>query len=199
MRALRVVLIGGTSSVGKSSLAHVLATRLGWRCVSTDSLGRHPGRPWQVGDRQVPPHVARHYLARPAEDLTTDQLRHYERMWPVIESLVSAHACEHGPGRLSLEGSGVWPDRAVQVTGSRVAAIWLTASPGTLRERIYAASRYRELAGREQFLMDQFLRRTNLYNELMVSAVSRLGLALVDVDSLPSLDALAAQCFRLLS
>ena len=40
------MLIGGTSHVGKSTLGKALASKLGWDCVATDSLGKHPGRPW---------------------------------------------------------------------------------------------------------------------------------------------------------
>lgn len=171
---------------------------VGWTCTSTDRLGRHPGRPWKAGDRPVPAHVARHYRTLPVADLAAEQLRHYERMWPVIELLVRASARETGRDRLIIEGSGVWPDRAATVTGSTVAAIWLTASPPTLRERIYSASRYAGLNGRERFLVDQFLGRTQRYNDIMMSAVRRLSLPLLDVDAVPSLDALVEQCVQLL-
>lgn len=58
---LRVVLIGGTSHTGKSTVAKRIAEKIGATCVSTDSLARHPGRPWPAA-RDVPPHVVRHYL-----------------------------------------------------------------------------------------------------------------------------------------
>ena len=44
---LRVVLIGGSSHVGKSTLSEALAARMGWERLSTDSLALHPGRPWK--------------------------------------------------------------------------------------------------------------------------------------------------------
>jgi hypothetical protein len=39
----RVVLIGGTSHVGKSMVARVVATERGFECRSTDKLAKHPG------------------------------------------------------------------------------------------------------------------------------------------------------------
>ena len=57
MRTVAVVLIGGTSHVGKSTVARALATSLGFRHVSTDRLARHPGRPWTT----TRPHVREHY------------------------------------------------------------------------------------------------------------------------------------------
>jgi 2-phosphoglycerate kinase len=195
---LSVVLIGGTSNVGKSTLAQALASRLGWSSVSTDSLGRHPGRPWIAADRPIPAHVAEHYLSLSIEDLTTEQLRHYRRMWPVIRSLIATHTRVHDAGGLILEGSGVWPDQVAEISDPAVAAIWLTASPATLRGRIYSASRYPELADDGRFLVDKFVGRSNLYNEVMLSAVRRLGLACVDVDDVSSPVALVDQCLRFL-
>ena len=194
---LSVVLIGGTSNVGKSTLAQALARRLGWSCVPTDSLGRHPGRPWTVADGQIPAHVGEHYLSLPIEELATAQLRHYARMWPVIRSLIETHACDHDDAGLIVEGSGVWPDRVAEISDPKVAAIWLTASPATVRGRIYSASRYAELADDATILVDKFVGRSNLYNEVMLSAVRRLGLACVDVDDVCSPGALLERSLRL--
>ena len=197
MRNLRVGLIGGTSNVGKSTLAQALASRFGWACVSTDSLGRHPGRPWKIDGRPIPAHVPEHYLSLPVPDLATEQLRHYERMWPAIQSLIYAHVREDRADRLILEGSGVWPDRVAELKTARIASIWLTASRQTLRARIYSASGYAELSGGERILVDRFLGRTERYNEIMLDAARRLALPLVDVDSASSLDGLVDRCIQL--
>jgi 2-phosphoglycerate kinase len=196
VRDVRVVLVGGTSNVGKSTLAQALAARLGWRCMSTDKLGRHPGRPWRTDDRPIPEHVAAHYASLSIADLTSEQVSHYERMWPVMTSLIDAHTSGQCAGRLILEGSGVWPDRVAEVLSAEVAAVWLTASPATLRGRIYSASRYAELPDDEKVLIDHFVGRTERYNELMLTAVGRLDFALIDVDSTSSVDELVERCLR---
>jgi len=194
MRDVSVVLIGGTSHVGKSTLARALAQKLGWSCVSTDRLGRHPGRPWTAGGKPVPAHVVTHYLTLPVEVLTREQLRHYEQMWPVIRSLVERHVDAPGAGRLVLEGSGVWPDRVAAQQTANVESVWLTAAPETLRERIYAASGYSDLGSTEKALVDKFVGRTLRYEEIMMRAVRRLGLNAVDVDAAPSPGALVEWC-----
>ena len=45
MPHIKLILIGGTSHTGKSTLARQLAEELGWNYLSTDQLARHPGRP----------------------------------------------------------------------------------------------------------------------------------------------------------
>lgn len=44
LKQTRVILIGGSSHVGKSTLAQYQAAKLGWNYRSTDKLARHPGR-----------------------------------------------------------------------------------------------------------------------------------------------------------
>lgn len=40
---MRVILIGGSSHSGKTTLAETLSAKLGASLVATDSLARHPG------------------------------------------------------------------------------------------------------------------------------------------------------------
>ncbi|MFD7158858.1 AAA family ATPase [Kribbella sp. NPDC059898] len=165
---MRVLLIGGTSNVGKSTAAEALAARLGFTYVSTDRLGRHPGRPW--GD--VPAHVVEHYRSHDAGALIDGLLAHYERMWPRIEELVTAHAVD-GPG-LVLEGSGVWPEYVRRLTTPYTSAVWLTASEQVLTSRIQQASGYRTLPHDGRHLVDQFLARTTRYQHRMLAYLDDL-------------------------
>jgi adenylate kinase family enzyme len=89
VRDIRVLLIGGTSHVGKSTLAEALAAEIGWDRLSTDRLARHPGRPWATSSGAFPEHLATHYLSLSVDELATEQLRHYLRLWPRIEALVA--------------------------------------------------------------------------------------------------------------
>ena len=70
---MRVILIGGTSHAGKSTLGLSLAEKLGWDYLATGSRARHPGRPWtnQNGDT-VKEHVAQHYRTLSAQSLLED-------------------------------------------------------------------------------------------------------------------------------
>lgn len=181
MRQLRVLLIGGTSNVGKSTVAQVVADRTGFECVSTDGLARHPGRPWRTPDREVPAHVAEHYRSLTVDELIASVLDHYGRLWPRIEELITARAAEGGGARgLVLEGSALWPVRVAGLRAPGTAAVWLTADPSVLRARVHAAGGYDAAADAERGLMDAFLARTERYQELMVEAVDRLGVHRID-------------------
>ncbi|MGY1499757.1 hypothetical protein ACW4TU_24805 [Streptomyces sp. QTS52] len=174
MGDVRVALIGGTSNVGKSAVAHVVAERLGFACRSTDGLARHPGRPWRTPGWEVPGHVAEHYRSLTVEELVSSVLDHYERLWPRIEELIAEHAA--GPGGLVLDGSALWPTRVAALTVPRTAAVWLTAEDTVVRSRVHRAGRHAQATAGERHLMDKFLARSARYQSLMRAELAALGL-----------------------
>lgn len=171
---MRVLLIGGTSNVGKSTVAEVVAQRLGFGHRSTDYLARHPGRPWRTADREVPPHVAEHYSTLAVDELISSVLGHYERLWPRIEELV------HAADGLVLEGSALWPERVAKLTDVR--SVWLTADDATIRDRVHDGGGYATATIDERALMDRFLARSVRFQQLMLADVERLGLRRLEVD-----------------
>lgn len=181
MHDVGVVLIGGTSNVGKSTVAHAVAERLGFECLTTDGLARHPGRPWRTPEWEVPAHVAEHYGSLTVDELITSVLGHYDRLWPRIEELITTYAAEgHGRTGLVLEGSALWPVRVARLQVPRTAAVWLTTDDAVVRARVHAAGRYEAATEAERRLMDKFLARTERYQTLMIDALDRLGMDRID-------------------
>lgn len=177
-----MILIGGTSHVGKSAVSESLAARLGWAHVSTDSLARHPGRPWKPAPETVPDHVAEHYLSLSVDELIEDVLRHYRvNVWPKVEEIVASHSNDTATTGIVLEGSALWPEFATSLDLDRTAAVWLTASGEVLSQRIHDGSLHSSKSPREREMIDKFLQRTLAYDALMVEAVRQHGFILVDV------------------
>ncbi|WDG30624.1 hypothetical protein N7925_20970 [Streptomyces sp. CA-278952] len=179
MRDVRVVLIGGTSNTGKSTVAEAVAERLNFEHRSTDGLARHPGRPWRTPEHEVPPHVAEHYGTLTTDELLASVLDHYERLRPRIEELITDRAGAGAPG-LVLEGSALWPAWVARLTVPRTTAVWLTADDTVVRDRVRSAGRYEEATDAERHLMGRFLARTVRFQALMLDAVQAQGLARVD-------------------
>jgi len=175
----RVILIGGSSHAGKSTLARRLAARPGWTMSSTDYLGRHPGRPWKPAGEEVPDHVAAYYLELSTEAQLADVLRYYETMWPAIEALVRRHAEDDAQPRLVLEGSAIWPERAAMLNIPGVAAVWMTAPPQLFEARILAESGHAQADARGRALIEAFLARTLAFDEVLQETAARLGAPLV--------------------
>lgn len=197
---LRVILIGGSSHAGKSTLSISLAAKLGWTHLSTDSLARHPGRTWKPEGQAVPDHVAEHYLTLSVDELIEDVLRHYKNnVWPLIETIVTTHATDSSTGRIIMEGSALWPESVATLDLDNIAALWLTAANDFFVKRIYDASHYQTKSPRNKKLVDKFLERTLVYNVRMMDAVRRLGLVSMLVDEVTTVDELAAKCLSVLN
>lgn len=173
----RLFLIGGPSHAGKSTLAAAAASYLGCRCISTDSLARHPGRPWRDPPDQLPPHVVEHYRDLPLDEMMQSVLAHYRSMWsalvlPLIES----------GERLVLEGSALLPELVARLDMRDIRATWLVADDGVLKRRIRAESDYDLRDPDARVLIDKFAERAIAFNRFIGEEVSRLSLPKTDVD-----------------
>ena len=179
---MKVILIGGSSHVGKSTIAAALAAKLGWTHVSTDSLARHPGRPWKPAPEKVPEDTAEHYLCLSVDELIADVIHHYRvNVWPKVESIIASHSDNTSTNGAVLEGSALWPEFASNLDFDKIGAVWLTASDEVFRQRIRTESRYCSKSARERRMIDKFLERTIAYNALMVEAVNHHAFTLLEV------------------
>ena len=190
-RGVRVLLIGGASVTGKSTLARGLAARIGAEVVATDDLGRHPGRPWPAPRR----HVAEFYRCLSPEAIDAFLLDHHGNLWPRIEMLVRARLETGVP--LVLEGSAIRPEFALGLNDPRVRSVWLTARNGAIRARIAAVSRRDRAPPELAALIDAFTDRTLRDAERIDAALARHGLAGLDTEDDEArarvLDAFAAE------
>ena len=193
---LRVILIGGTSNIGKSTVAEAIATRLDWGVRSTDKMARYPGRPWPTPTWEVPPHVVDHYRTLSDVELIEGQLAHYQNMWPLVDALLREHASNPATERLVLEGSGIWPDDVLTLHLENVAAVWLSGSPEMIEARILAESDYAAANPEGRLLIERFVARSQGYDRAMREAVRRLDLPLIEVTPDTTVDWLASECLE---
>ncbi len=194
----RVILIGGSSHSGKSALSESIAANLGWNRISTDTLARHPGRPWRPEPEKVPDHVAEHYLSLSVDELIKDVLHHYRiNVWPKIEEIVASHIKDPSLTGLVVEGSALWPELVATLNSDNIAALWLTASKAVFRQRIHNESQYHLKSLRKRRMIDKFLQRTLVYNAQMIEVANRQGFILVDVQQ-SNLAELTQRCLSIL-
>lgn len=170
----RVILIGGASHTGKSTLAAVISRQLGWSLLSTDRLGRHPGRPWSTGDRAVPGHVSDYYLSQQAEELLQDVLKYRRSMWPTIDHIIANRLNSADADPLIVEGAALLPECVSKIESPSVQAVFLTADPELICGRIRSSASYETKEKEERKLIDRFIERSLLFNE-HVRRTARLG------------------------
>ena len=86
-------------------MSESLAATLDWEYVSTDSLARHPGRPWKPAPEKVTDEVAERYISLSIDDLMGDFLRDYRIT--KVEATVASHSGAASTIGIVLEGSAL--------------------------------------------------------------------------------------------
>lgn len=181
-----IILIGGTSHTGKSTLAEFLAAKFQLINISTDKLARHPGRPWKERPEEIPLHVQQHYFNLAQGELLVDVVKHYEKIWPLVLSVIESHT-----NYLVMEGSALLPRLVHSINSKEITAVWLTASDQFLKDRIYKSSNYFNKSNKEKYLIDQFAARAIAFDHLILEEVKALNLLFLNVEKFENVTDLA--------
>lgn len=184
---LSTILIAGTSHVGKSTLAGLLSARLGWEAISTDSLARHPGRPWQG----IPAPVEEYYTQLSADTIHWFLKVHHQNIWPLIHSLIDSKSGTDNP--LIFEGAALRPEFIAPLLGDTVAGVFLHAGNDFLLERMRSHARYDDATAGQRRIMDAFIERSLRENTDMLASAQEHRLPIVDVSAPYAFDGLVAE------
>ena len=159
-----------------------MAERLGCSYLSTDSLARHPGRPWRTSTKhKIPEHVVEHYSKLAVEELFEDVLRHYRRVWETVEEIIALYINQPAYECLIIEGSALWPEFVAAQNYQHIESIWLTAGNDQFQDRIYRESNYEQVPSAEKYLIDKFLKRTQYFNQKMKVEIHQRNMKCVEV------------------
>lgn len=181
-----IILIGGTSHTGKSTLAEFVGAKFGLTNISTDKLARHPGRPWKERLEEIPLHVQQHYFNLSPRELLVDVVKHYEKIWPIVLSVIESYT-----NHLVMEGSALLPKLVHSINWKEITAVWLTASNQFLKDRIYKSSNYFNKSLKEKYLIDQFAARAIAFNHLVLKEVKSFNLLFLNVEKFENVADLA--------
>lgn len=183
---LSTILIAGTSHVGKSTLAGLLSARLGWQAISTDSLARHPGRPWP----SIPAPVEEYYAQLSAETIHWFLKIHHQNIWPLIRTMIDSRS---GTGTATIfEGAALRPELISPLLSGTVAGVFLHASNDFLLERMRAHARYDDATASQRRIVDAFIERSLRENTEMLAAAQQHHVPVVDVTKPQALETLVA-------
>lgn len=178
------ILIAGTSHVGKTTLAKRLAETLGWTMISSDSLARHPGRPWP----NVREPVAEFYSSLSPETIYWFLRVHHDNMWPRIGRVIED---EIGAGRpFVFEGSALRPRSIAPVVSDAVTAACLHAETEFLERRMRSEAGYDAADPETRLIMDRFIERSLRDNSKLRSEAEENGIRVVDAADAQAIDAL---------
>tara|TARA_B100001146_G_C16193111_1_gene440161 strand:+ start:800 stop:1456 length:657 start_codon:yes stop_codon:yes gene_type:complete len=183
----KIILIGGTSHCGKTTLAKRMSVEHNIKLISTDSLAKHPGRPWkETPSNNIPEHVKDYYSKLSTKEMMASVLMHYEKLWPTIRDII--RLCIRENTNLIIEGSALLPKLIDHTFSNQVNFIWLTDVPENLRARIYGLSQYEEKLLEEKKMIDKFVDRTIAFDDFLTKDVKDMGLTLTSSNEIKHLE-----------
>lgn len=171
MSRLRHILLIGSSHLGKTTIAAALAEARGCTALSTDKLGRHPGRPWEG----APEPVLSFFGALDAATIHWFLTVHHANLRPVI----AARLAEARP--MVLEGAALRPEFLNGWGIAPTQALCLTAAPEVLSARMRAAAEATMPSDAVVAATEAFITRSLTESQALTQAAHRAGVPVWDV------------------
>ena len=134
----------------------------------TDSLARHPGRPWSSAGHDVSPFVLEYFASQGQPQLCRAVIKHYRRLLPHLTALINHH-CQYGDGLLIVEGSAVLPELLARFRDDAVSGLWMTAPHATIVERIRVSANFDALPLASQLAVSAFTERAIAFDRWLSS------------------------------
>lgn len=181
----RGLLIFGSSHVGKSRLASRLGAALGWQVLSTDQMGRHPGRPWLNSK----PEVEEYFSKLSDHTIYWLFMAHHQNMWPLIKAQLDKLLQSDTP--FVLEGAALRPEYLQELDLVHFEIVGLWAEKPVLKARMYDLSGYFEQDDAHRIVFDRFIQRSLRDNDALRTEAEARGMRVEDVtapDRLSSLE-----------
>jgi 2-phosphoglycerate kinase len=184
---------------GKTTVAHRLAARLGYGCLSTDDLGEAMRA---VTTTDSHPHLhpmagygyREYYVTRSPDALIADISREHRALWPAVQSVIRKHATWGAP--IVMEGWSLWPERVAQLRLPSVRSLWFIAHEQTLHERMVKAGEFYGGASDEEAMIRHYLARSFWYNTRLKEAVKQFALTSIELPLRAPVHAIVEMCLE---
>ncbi|MBN1934981.1 MAG: hypothetical protein JW934_09970 [Anaerolineae bacterium] len=188
--------------MGKSAVARCIAARYEYGCISTDDIGKAVSSVYSTLSRnKIDPMDGmdwREYFTQTSVDLLLDyDAESHKRMWPALDKIIRAHST--WSDSLVIEGYALWPEQVIAAGFTATGAIWLTCDDLLLESRIRSRPDFYRGAADEETLINNFLRRSSRYNELMLKSAAQCSATVINVISDHSVRGVADLCVSALT
>lgn len=197
----RVVLVGGPPMSGKSTVARMLAAKLGYSYLSADDLGEairavttkqshpdlHPMAQYEYKD---------YYVQHSIEELIANAIAEHHAIWPALEKVIRKHATWAEPA--TIEGWSLQPERVASLALPNVKSLWFISDESVLKKRITNDTRFYRGASDEETMINNYFSRCCWHNAQLKADVERLGMASVEVSFQTTPTQLIGKCLGLL-
>jgi len=161
----KVILIGGSPRVGKSTAAALLASKLLRPCVSTDDIGLALQSVLDIDPMKGYPYPD-YYAMRTKQELIDDIIAYHKKLEPAIARLAEVHSQWGSP--IIMEGWALYPELVRRIENAQVFSVWLIAEPGLFESRMRRNSGFLEGATEPEKVIEGYLHRSQWHNQALL-------------------------------
>lgn len=183
--------------IGKTTVAHVIASRLQYGCISSDDMGSgisavtspvsHPAFHCMSGFD-----YREYYIEREKDDLIQDINDQHEALWPALLNIFQNHST-WGAATI-IEGYALRPDYVTRLSGD-IDGLFLLADDILIESRV-RSSDFSEGASDKDTMIRKYLERSLWYNSYVRTRVAHLGLKQISISVEMQPDDIADKCLE---
>ena len=160
----KVILIGGSPMIGKSTSAISLAAKLLYSCISTDDIGEVLQTISDINPMRDQNYLD-YYAYNKKAKLIEDIVEYHKRLEPAISRLIDIHSTWGHP--LIIEGWALYP-KNYKVERNNVFSIWLIADSNLLRSRLIMNEGFYSNAKEPEKFTENYLYRSEWHNKTIL-------------------------------
>jgi len=163
----KIILIGGSPMIGKTSLAIKIASQLEYCCISTDDIGEAVRA--LIKKKDINPmkgfDCREYYIKKTIKKLIDETFIQHLSMEKSIMSVIRAHH-EWGPP-VVIEGWNLYPEFMSRYKKQDIISFYLVANKKLFRSRILNNKSFCNGASNEEKMIENYLARTEWHNTII--------------------------------
>ena len=170
MRYPKVIYVGGAPMLGKTTVARILACRLGYSSISTDDIGVAINAVLKTERQSID--YREYYITNTIEQLIRDTNAQHAALWPALQQLFQNHEAWGRP--VVIEGWALRPSYVHTLAGD-ISGLFLVADEALIEKRV-RSSDFSQGASNVALMIERYCERSFWYDAYLREEVARLGL-----------------------
>ena len=196
MTETKIVLIGGVSGAGKTTLGRALAKKLDAISLTADDLAlaaRAVTTPETHPDlhRMNIPNAANYFTDSTVQKLIDDAEAQHEAVWPAIERVIQVRSKEKHS--MVIDGWFMHPSWVAALDHPNVHSFWLVAERHVLYQREQTLSHMLGKSSDHDRMLHIFLGRSYWYNDLINKEATEYNMNILRQDGTVTLEDLCTK------
>ena len=198
MKYSKVLYLGGAPMVGKTTIAHIIASRLQYGCISTDDIGAGIASVTEPSSHPKFHYMSNldyreYYVARNTNELILDINNQHDAIWPALLALFKNHST--WDSKTIIEGWALRPSYISKMSGD-ITGIFLLSDDSLIESRV-RSSNFSNGASDPETMIQRYIERSVWFNQLLKEQVAQHGLNALSISTDMKPEDIADECMEL--